>query len=210
MSILLTGFEPFDDRINASQALVESLRDDPPGTIPDFGRLVHCRIMPVDTDRIGDALADAIEECNPRFCVMTGQAAGRNMLTLERVATNLRDFDKPDSYGNQVRGETIIPDGPVGYWSTLPDPEGLTAALNDAGIPTALSNHGGNHLCNQILYLALHHATGNAPGMDAGFIHIPVLPEQVQRYHHRAPFMPLNMARDAMTIIIGGLLRLLP
>jgi pyroglutamyl-peptidase len=209
MSILLTGFEPFDDSINASQVLVESLRADPPVSIPGFDRLVHCRIMPVDTTRIEDALGDAIRECTPQFCVMTGQAAGRNMLTLERLATNLRDFDRPDSFGNRVKGEIIVPDGPVGYWSTLPDPEGTVAALNDAGIPTALSNHGGNHLCNQILYLALHHAARNASWMGAGFIHLPVLPEQVQRGHHRAPFMPLSMARDAMAIIIGGLVRLL-
>ena len=205
MRILLTAFEPLDGGINASKELIRSLENDPPSQCPCFGELVACKLMPGDTRRLKGELIAAIDRFDADCCVCVGQAPGRNKITLERLATNLKDFGSPDAAGNLAVGELIEEDGPAAYWSTLPDMPGMIDALNAAGIPAAPSNHAGNHLCNQILYHALHHAATERPALKAGFVHIPLLPAQVQGISQDTPFMSLQMLRDAMAIILNRL-----
>jgi pyroglutamyl-peptidase len=205
MRILLTGFEPFNDERNSSQVLAESLRDDPPESMPGFANLVEVRIMPVDTEGIAEVLAATLAEVVPDVCLLMGQATGRNRISVERLAVNIREFESPDTAGNVARGSSIRPDGPVGYRSTLPDQEALVSRLKQAGIPAEVSNHAGTHLCNQILYLALEWAEKNRPDMRVGFVHIPLLPEQTEGRFSRYAFMPLDMSRQAMTIVISSL-----
>ena len=45
-------------------------------------------------------------------------------------------------------------------------------------IPTG-SLSAGAYLCNQVLYVVLHHIALKSPGARAGFLHVPSLPEQV-------------------------------
>jgi pyrrolidone-carboxylate peptidase len=87
--VLLTGFEPNDDTVNASEVVVRSLWSTPPVEIPDFQDVVRCCIMPGDTHALEGALGRAIVEYHPTICVFTGQALGRTQLTIERLATNL-------------------------------------------------------------------------------------------------------------------------
>jgi pyroglutamyl-peptidase len=135
-----------------------------------------------------------------------GQAPGSNRIALERVAVNLRDIGTtPDAAGNTVEGELIEPDGPVGYWSTLPNQPEMITMLNASGIPAVMSNHAGNHLCNQILYTALHWAAINQPEMRAGFLHIPLVPQQIGGQFARFPFVPVEMSRGAVTLILTQL-----
>ncbi|NEQ48065.1 MAG: hypothetical protein F6K00_32850 [Leptolyngbya sp. SIOISBB] len=41
MKILLTGFEPNDDGLNASEILVRSLRDEPPKLLREYSDDIH-------------------------------------------------------------------------------------------------------------------------------------------------------------------------
>ena len=155
MSILVTGFEPNDDGLNASKILIESMRDDLPEFISGIREILHFEVIPPSTDALQTNLLKAISTHKPTYCLFTGQAPGRNKITFERLATNLKDFGSPDAEGKQPQGEFIKKDGPAAYWSNLPNQEALIDNLNENGIPASSSNHGGNHLCNQVRYLCM-------------------------------------------------------
>ncbi len=178
MSILVTGFEPNDDGLNASKILIESVRDDLPESISGIREIMHFEVLPPSSDALQTNFLNAIAKHKPTYCLFTGQAPGRNKITFERLATNLKDFGSPDGDGLQPHGEYIEKDGPAAYWSNLPNLEFLIDSLNENGIPAAFSNHGGNHLCNQVLYHALHQAKKMSLNLMCGFMHIPPLPVQ--------------------------------
>lgn len=180
-------------------------QDLPPALAPYRTRL-HFQILPLDSNAVLPALLDALAEYSPRYCVLTGQAIGRNRIQWERVAVNLKDFNEADAAGHQPRAEPIHADGPVGYWSTLPAQDSTIAALNAIGIPAGFSNHAGNHLCNQILYQSLHLAATNKLNLGCGFLHIPALPAQAQTTETILPYMPLATTRQALAIILRALL----
>ena len=210
MTILLTGFEPNDRGLNASQILVESLAKDIPESMEEYSDLIHYEIMAGDTNKIGSVLIDRINFYQPKFCVFVGQAPGRNKITLERIATNLKDFNSCDRAGNLPKSELIEKDGDVAYWSTLPILETAIDKLNNANIPAAISNYGGNHLCNQILYHGLHYAAANKLDLKCGFVHIPPLPIQVvQNQWKHTPFMSLDLSLKAVKIILSELIFIL-
>jgi pyroglutamyl-peptidase len=166
--LLLTGFEPNDDGVNASQIVVESVATDLPQSCTSYGDRMRCAILPGDTNRLASTLCGLIDEHEADVCLLVGQAPGRTRVTFERLATNLRDFMVPDRAGNLEAGTVILPTAPAAYFSTL-DALGLAQGLITAGIPAAPSNHAGNHLCNQSLYVALHYAATARPEMRVIF-----------------------------------------
>lgn len=202
MSILVTGFDAGQDKVNASAALVASLRDNLPEELLPLRTQLHFAILPLNSRLLRDAMLSEVVRYQPQFCLFTGQARGRNKINLERLSTNLKDFDSPDVDGYQPRGEKIEPAGPAAYWSSLPEQSEMVERLNSQGIPAALSNHGGNHLCNQLLYQALHWIQSNSSGLRCGFVHIPPLPLQAQTQWPDTPFMSLDMTRLAITHIL--------
>jgi pyroglutamyl-peptidase len=208
--ILVTGFEPNDDGLNASKILVESFRDQLPPSLSAVAHLLRYELMPASSDKLHAAALGAIQRHRADICLFVGQAPGRNKLTFERFATNLKDFNSPDGEGSQPRGEMIEASGPAAYRSNLPGQELLVERLNACEIPSAFSNHGGNHLCNQLLYHGLHYGAG-AEGMPlCGFLHIPPLPVQALKQWPGTPFLPLGMAREALAMILIELVRYLP
>ena len=209
MTVLITGFGPFDGGTNASEALVRTLTKraaSPGGLAPGE---VETLILPVDTILAGEFLTDAVARVKPSRLLLTGQAAGRSRLSLERIATNVRDFRVPDISGLQISGAKVLDGTPETYAATWPDLAGTVAALNAAGIPSQVSEDCGTHLCNQVLYLALHAAAETGLTYAATFLHVPLLPEQViagepaaQRYPN-CPFMPLDMTVRAVEIVLA-------
>ena len=204
--ILVTGFGAYGDGSNASERLIETLRSaDLPGADIRFA------VLPVDTEAVEGLLTELIDTVDPEFALFFGQAPGRNRITLERIATNLRDLSVPDVRGRQPRGEPVVAGGPDAYRATLPDMAAMVAALNARGIPAALSNHAGNHLCNQTLYLGLHIAARRGLALKAGFVHIPAAPEQIIAEeplilrHPNCPFMPTATVAEAARSLIGHL-----
>ncbi len=210
MNILVTGFESNDEGLNASKILVESMRDDLPEFISGIREILHFEVIPPSTYALQTNLLKALSKHKPTYCLFTGQAPGRNKITFERLATNLKDFGSPDGEGKQPHGEFIEKDGPAAYWSNLPNQESLINNLNENGIPAASSNHGGNHLCNQVLYHALHHAKVTNSNLMCGFMHIPPLPVQAQKQWLGTPFIPLSMAREALALVLVDLAAELP
>ena len=203
--ILITGFGAYGEGSNASERLIEALRRDP--AFADVGLAA----LPVDTEAVEELLAELIANSKPDYALFFGQAPGRNRVMLERIATNLRDFSVPDARGRRPRGEPVVAGGPDARRATLPDMDGMVAALNAAGIPAALSNHAGNHLCNQTLYLGLHIAARRGLALKAGFVHIPAAPEQIiaeeplTLRHPNCPFMPTGTVVEAARILLRRL-----
>lgn len=201
MTLLVTGFDPWDDGINASRELVQSLADDLPDELQAVAGYLRFEILPADSDRLADTVTALLARYEPRAWIMFGQARGRNRVCLERVAINVLDFDDSDAAGNRPQDLAVVADGPAAYRSTLSRQGQLVDKLNAMEIPAALSSHAGTFLCNQALYLALHFSTGSA--LQCGFVHVPPLPSQAVQQWPDSPHMPLAMTCRAATTLLS-------
>ena len=196
--ILVTGFSPYRESTNASGELVKSLRDSLTDELVPFREQLAFEVITCDdTSRetehltLESQLHALLQRYKPDLCIHTGQAPPYNKITIEKIAIN------------SFMRERIDPDSPVAYWSSLPGTDSLRFVLEDQGIPAGYSFYCGQHLCNHLLYSSLHFSAQNGHTHNAGFIHIPLLPQQVVREHRDSPCMPLEMSRKALTLIIG-------
>ena len=173
MKLLLTAFTPFDgEKINPALEAVKLVKD----------RIVNILIVKLEVPTVFgksiDTVREAIEREKPDFVLSIGQAGGRAEICPERVAINLDDARIPDNEGNQPIDEPIFPDGENAYFSTLPV-KAMVEAIRKEGLPSSLSNSAGTYVCNHLMYGVLYYLD-KRPGMKAGFIHVPYIPEQVK------------------------------
>lgn len=202
MKVLLTGFEPFGEHsINPSQLLVDSL----PDQYQDLF-LTKC-ILPVDHHQAPPMLFDAIHNHQPDTVISFGLAAGRAKITLERIAVNLLDFNIEDNSGTKIVNQPIVEQGPAAYFSSLPI-HGMLAGLNQGGIPAELSLSAGAFLCNQVFYLLMHQVKSLNKPAQAGFIHLPALPEQASASNQPTPSMSIEHMKKAAYLILEKLNRI--
>jgi pyroglutamyl-peptidase len=172
--ILVTGFEPFlDYRINPSAQLAEALHGLP---VPGFE--VVGAVLPVAFAAADAALARLIDQLEPAAVIGFGLNGDLEELRLERVALNIDEASQPDNAGIRRCGAPIDPEGPVGYWSTLPLAS-LAEQLRGAGLPVAFSRDAGGYLCNHVFFQARRLLERRGTPVPCGFIHVPPLPEQV-------------------------------
>jgi pyroglutamyl-peptidase len=202
MRALITGFEPNDDGLNASELVVLSLRDNPTQELSQYIDDVDFRIMPGNTNILGQVVDETLKAVAPDICIGVGQARGYNKIALERMAKNLRYFVTLDTAGNAPKGEPIISNAPIAYWHSLLEQDNLVTVLESYNIPARVSNDCGTHLCNQVFYHFLHWKETYKPDMKVGFVHIPALPEQVIEHWPESPFMPMEMTCKALSLII--------
>ena len=175
MKILLTGFEPFDGiEVNPSQIIVEALERRP--TADRRAELVT-EILPCEFGAAGDRIVTLIRELRPAAVVSVGLAVSASAIRLERHALNLNDSSRPDNGGDLATGRLIDPNGPIGYWSTLPL-DAMLQALKERDIPSIISNHAGAYVCNHVFYTARHEIEHLGGGIPSGFIHVPLMAEQ--------------------------------
>jgi len=136
-------------------------------------------------------LRELLHQHSPSVCIHTGQAPVYNKITVERLATN------------SFQREAIDLERPVAYWSNLPGTDELQKILEARGIPCGYSFYGGQHHCNHLLFSSLYFSEQNGFPYKSGFIHLPMLPEQVVSKHRDAPCMPLAVTRKALSLIIS-------
>lgn len=200
MRLLLTGFEPFGgSAINSSEQVVLALREQ---RLP--GIELHTAILPVDYQRGPSALLQEVEAVQPDVVLCLGEARGRLRISIERVAINLLDFRLADNRGHQIVDAPVVAGGPAAYFATLPVRAMLDALVTE-DIPAELSLSAGAFLCNQVAFTLLHYlAEQRRPGM-AGFVHLPVTPEQAA--HEPAPVASMSLAsmRHGLQVVIGVL-----
>ncbi len=184
-TILVTGFEPFNDStVNPSRQVAMALDGQ---LIGDAN--VKALVLPVDRIHGPEALLSAIRDHQPDAVLCLGEADRRTAISIERIAVNLMDYRIPDNQGEQIIDQPIVPDGPAAYFSTLPVREIFTT-LQAAGIPTELSLSAGAFLCNQVFYAGRHFVSHMDRSIPLGFIHLPALPEQAARA--QAPFASMS------------------
>lgn len=192
--ILFTGFEPFDkDVVNPSWEAV-SLLPEQIGNIQ-----IAKRLMPVEYDTVSTLLEKAIEEEQPDAVLCIGQAGGRAKITAEVIAINLKDASIPDNAGKLYAGEPVILNGPAGYFATIPV-KAIVAAMEEEGIPSALSYTAGTYVCNDLMYHLLHLISTKYTHIQGGFIHIPFSCEQVKNRASDTPSLPLELMAKGLEI----------
>ena len=200
--LLLTAFEPFGGEIvNPSLEVARHVANTP---VAD----AHIDIieLPVSRFEAIDMALHRLRHTAPDVVLMLGEAGRRARITPERVAINVDDFNIPDNAGHQPRGEPIVKDGPVGYFSTLPI-EAIVTRLRQARIPAAISNSAGLYLCNRLFYSVMHHiAVDNLP-ISAGFMHLPYLHEQTVDKSTDTPSLSLETMIEAAHLAIDASLQ---
>jgi pyroglutamyl-peptidase len=157
VTVLLTGFEPFDGA--ASNSSWEAVRR-VPGVV--------AAVLPVEFGRASVELDALIAEHRPDVVIAVGLAEGRTAITPERAALNLEDARIADNAGAQPREQPVDPSGPAAYFSGLPV-RAIADAISAAGIPSQVSLSAGAFVCNSVMYRLM--AGASVP--IAGFIHVP-------------------------------------
>ena len=189
MRILLTGFEPFGKAtLNPSGEIVKQIS----------GENIVTAILPVAYAQSAERLLQLIAEHNPDVVICLGQAEGRTQITPERIAINLDDARLADNEGVMRNEVPIVLDGPVAYESTLPIKE-IVKAINNAGVPAAVSLSAGAFLCNHVFYVAQDHFKGTT--VRSGFVHVPLMDEQAGEFSG-LPTMPLEQMVTAVRAML--------
>lgn len=180
-TLLITGFDPFGgETVNPSREAIKLL----PDTVG--GYRLHKLEIPVEFGRGAEIAIRAAEELSPDAILCVGLAGGRQAMTPEVLAVNIRDAGSPDNAGYKPSFEPVVPGGREAYFTTLPARE-MTAAISAAGLPASLSFSAGVYVCNDLLYSLLHRFAGTE--VRVGFIHVPFIPEQGKK---GKPSMSLN------------------
>jgi len=185
-TLLVTGFDPFGgETINPSWQAVCRLPD-----VIGAWRIERLELPTV----FGKAAQTALQRAKNADAVLCiGQAGGRNAVTPEYVAINLRHATIFDNEGNMPRDIPVIDGAPKAYFSTLPVRK-MVEAIEKEGIAAKVSYSAGTFVCNDLLYTLLHE------GVNAAFIHVPYIPEQ-----GKEPSMPLETITRALVAAISAL-----
>ncbi|WP_252235286.1 pyroglutamyl-peptidase I [Clostridium sp. ZS1] len=173
MKVLITGFDPFGgESINPALEAVKKL----PNTIS------NAEIIKLEIPTVFKKSLDKIEENilahKPDILISIGQAGGRFGITPERVAINIDDARIQDNEKNQPIDLKIFEDGENAYFTTLPI-KAMVKEMQEAGIPSSVSNSAGTFVCNHVMYGVLYMINKKYPNIKGGFIHVPYIPSQV-------------------------------
>lgn len=189
MKILVTGFDPFGgESMNPAIEAVRLLSD----TIK--GAHIEKLEIPTVFNKSAEVVRQKMQEYQPDVVLNIGQAGGRMGLTPERVAINQDDARIPDNEGNQPIDVAIQEDGAPAYFSKLPI-KAMVEAMKEAGIPASVSNTAGTFVCNHIMYQTLYLVDKEFPEVQAGFMHIPFMNEQVLDKPNQPAMSLTDMAR---------------
>ena len=190
--LLITGFEPFGgEEINPSWQAVSRLPDE------INGYTLTKLLVPVVFGKAAESVLRVADEIHPDVILCIGQAGGRNAITPELVAINLRHAKILDNAGYPPKDEPIIKGGACAYFSTLPVRK-MADAINSVGIASQLSYSAGAYVCNEVLYTLLARYEGTQT--KVGFIHIPYCTEQ-----NKTPSLPIKDMVKSLTIAIKNI-----
>ena len=74
----------------------------------------------------------------------------------------------------------------------------MTEAMNEAGIPAAVSYTAGTYVCNDVMYSMLHVLATKHPDARGAFMHVPFATEQATK-------KPVNTASLPIEVMARGL-----
>jgi pyroglutamyl-peptidase len=185
--VLLTSFEPFGGHgLNSSLEVGRRLARRP---LP--GVELHWLTLPVVAGACVRTAWEQVDRLDPEVVLALGQAAGAAVLRVEDRAVNVDHFTIPDNAGNQPRYRWIVPGAPPAYRASVPHDD-ILEDLRRAGVPAEHSFHAGTYVCNHLFYGLLHHAAVAGRAHQTGFLHLPLLPQQVPA-GAKLPSRPLDL-----------------
>jgi pyroglutamyl-peptidase len=172
-TILVTGFEPFGgETVNASWEAAQRLEGWRHGEYTAAARRLPCAYNGSVKE-----LVRAIETLRPEAILMTGQAARRAAVNVERFARNLDDAAAPDNDGALRRAVKISHSAPERLGATAPV-KAIADAIRAAEIAARVSTNAGGFVCNHLFFGALQYLRGLERPIPAVFLHLPATPEQ--------------------------------
>ncbi|MHA2243678.1 MAG: pyroglutamyl-peptidase I family protein [Candidatus Hodarchaeales archaeon] len=194
----MTGFESFGGyKINPSEVIAQKLDGKTFGNTKVIGKTISLRYSEIQS-----IITRLINETNPDFVINTGQAS-RPSISIERVAVNFADASKiAYNCGTKPNEDILVKGGPVAYFITLPVKQ-IAKYLQKNDIPCYVSNSAGTFGCNQLIYHTLNYldSTSQLDSVIAGFIHLPLLPEQVVG-SPQSSSMSMDVMEKAVCLII--------
>lgn len=170
---LLTGFGPFANVVdNPTARIVAHFQ-----TEQVDGHALSVHVFPVSFARAAKEMRSLLEagstEGRPFDTIlMLGVNRKADTWHVERQGRNWDEVKEADCDGVTAPGCVIRPDLADLLPATLPN-EALVEALQEAGIPCALSDSAGSNLCNHLLFTTLAYLQEKAPAVRAGFLHVP-------------------------------------
>jgi pyroglutamyl-peptidase len=192
--ILLTGFEPFGGSdVNPSILACRELEG-----MTFNGYRVVVEEIPLRFREIDGIIKGHVSKYKPAAVVSTGQGGGGG-LSIERVAINVGSARMPYNCGCKPVDEPLNPDGPVAYWTRLPFRR-MLESLKEADVPARLSNSAGTFGCNQIFYHLMDHISSEGLEIPAGFIHVPLLPQQA--LERGSASMSLSLIARGLEVVV--------
>ena len=172
-AILVTGFEPFGgETVNASWEAAQRLDGWRCGDAVAVARRLPCVY-----DACVAEFIEAFESLRPGAVLMTGQAARRAVVSVERIARNVSSGSAPDNRGALPADES---NGPARLEATAAAGD-IARAIRAAGLSARVSTNAGDYVCNHLFYGGLRHVLNRAPATPAVFIHLPPTPGQSPR-----------------------------
>ena len=177
--VLVTGFDPFGgEQINPSWEAVKLL----PEQIGSW-EIYKLELPTVFSKAAALAISEA-ERLSVSAILCVGQAGGRDALTPELVAINLRHAAIPDNEGQQPRDEAVISGAPCAYFASLPVRK-MAETIQKASLPARVSYSAGTFVCNDLFYRLRHHFDASDVGIC--FFHVPFLPQQAKEGQPSVP-----------------------
>ena len=195
--VLLAGFSPFGgDDSNSSWEAVQALHGE---RIAGHG--VVAAQLPTVFNTSLEELMDLVREHHPALVICVGQANGRRVISLERVAINVADARIADNAGAQPVDKPVVSGGQPAYFTSLPI-KAMLRDLTNAGLPAEVSQSAGTFVCNHVFYGLMHDLQRRRAlvGVRGGFIHLPALPKD------GTPSMSLEEMRTGLRIAIESAL----
>ena len=201
--ILLTGYEPFlDMKKNPSMEAIRLLDG-----MAYNGYEVVVEELPMKYAEVRDIIRGLVDIHQPAAVICTGVSSIATDIPVERIAINVGSAEGRVNFGYERLDQTLNPDGPTAYWSTLPIRE-IVKAIKEAGIPAHISNSAGTQGCNLVFYHLMDYIAEKNLRIPGGFIHVPRLPENA--VGSRNPSMSLLDSAKALEIAANVMASKLP
>ncbi|WP_347358844.1 pyroglutamyl-peptidase I [Bdellovibrio sp.] len=199
--ILITGFLPFlGESLNPSQILLERIKRD-----LSLQDQIDTLLLPVSFQQAGALLLQRLSLHRYEAVLMLGQAGGRKRISLEQVALNWIETEKPDEDGFTPHRGAIAPQSEAAYFTDLPLPQ-WQKLLEDSQVPAEISLSAGGYVCNHIYYQTLNAIREQGLPVQACFIHVPYLPEQTVGKAAETPSMGLDQMEKGIHLILKALI----
>ncbi len=205
--VVLTGFESFANfNVNPSWEAIKEFEG------KSFGSFkIKTFKIPLRYSDIKNAIARIIDAEKPSIIIGFGQSY-RSKISLEKVAVNVADLTEATvlyNCGTRPEDETLESNAPAAYFATLPLRK-ILDALHKANILGEISYSAGTFGCNQIFFHVLHKRAIENLDLQAGFVHLPVLPSQAIQLRKagrcKIPSMSLETMVKAVKIIVEAII----